>query len=113
MSLLREQKASILHRLLAVVAKRVYVTFSIGVEAELCSVASAAENENTSVVIVELGSNTVDRLGDSLSRRIVAVGDTPSNTTIRVTDRGMSPVYFLCHPKYLKRILCTLKQFYV
>ena len=83
MSLLREQKASILHRLLAVVAKRVYVTFSIGVEAEVCSVRSATENENASVVVIELGSNTVDGLGDSLSACIVAVGNT-RNKGIRV-----------------------------
>ena len=68
--------------LLVIVAERIDVTFSIGVEAELCSVASAAENENTSVIIVELGSNTVDGLRDSLSACIVAVGDAPSNTML-------------------------------
>ena len=47
-------------------------------------------NENTSVVIVELGSNTIYGLGDSLSACIVAVGVEPSNTTIRVTDGGRS-----------------------
>ena len=68
--------------LLVVVAERINITFSIGVEAELCSVRSAAENENATVVIVELGSNTVDGLGDSLPACIVAVGDTLSNKTI-------------------------------
>ena len=68
--------------LFVVVCERVNIAIRISVEAELCSVRSAAENEHATVVIVELGSNTVDGLGDSLSACIVAVGDTLSNTTL-------------------------------
>ena len=46
--------------LLVIVAERINITFSIGVEAELCSVGAAAENKHTTVVIVERCRNTVD-----------------------------------------------------
>ena len=77
--------------LLVIVAERIDVSVCIGVEAELCSVASAAENENASVVIVELGSNSIYGLGDSLSRRIVARGNAPSNTPFDNQTEGIPP----------------------
>ena len=72
--------------LLVVVTKRIDIAIRICIETELGSVASAAENENTSVVIVELGSNTVDGLGDSLSACIIAVGDAPSKILLLETE---------------------------
>ena len=67
--------------LLTVIAERADTAVCIGIEVD--GVVFVSEKyQRATVVVIELCRNTVDGLGYSLSRRIVAVGDMPSNTML-------------------------------
>ena len=76
--------------LLVVVVEGVDVTFSIGVEADAVVIVSKKYKYAT-VVVIELRSNTVDSLGDSLSACIVARGNAPSKTPFDNQTEGIPP----------------------